>query len=74
MGFQHKPEAMGWGYEWNNEHSHERVTDTDFSFANYNEAEGRMQEYDRISDKSEKIWNALPESYKAAFTNWFSIL
>lgn len=67
LGFQHKPEAMGWGYEWNNEHSQERMTDTDFSFANYNEAEGRMQEYDRISDKSEKIWNTLPESYKAAF-------
>jgi len=67
LGFQHKPEAMGWGYEWNNEHAQERMTDTDFSFANYNEAEGRMQEYDRISDKSEKIWNTLPESYKAAF-------
>jgi len=67
LGFQHKPEAMGWGYEWNNEHAQERMTDTDFSFVNYNEAEGRMQEYDRISDKSEKIWNTLPESYKAAF-------
>lgn len=67
LGFQHKPEAMGWGYEWNNEHAQERMTDTDFSFANYNEAEGRMQEYDRISDKSEKIWNTLPESYKPAF-------
>ena len=67
LGFQHKPEAMGWGYEWNNEHVQERMTDTDFSFINYNEAEGRIQEYDRISDKSEKIWNALPESHKAAF-------
>ena len=67
LGFQHKPEAMGWGYEWNNEHSNERVTDTDFSFTNYSEAEGRMQEYDRIADKSEKLWNALPEAYKPAF-------
>lgn len=67
LGFQHKPEAMEWGYEWNNEHVQERMTDTDFSFINYNEAEGRIQEYDRISDKSEKIWNALPESHKAAF-------
>lgn len=67
LGFQHKPEAMGWGYEWNNKISQERVTDTDFSFINYNEAENRMQEYDRIANKSEKIWKELPEAYKAAF-------
>lgn len=67
LGFQHKPEAMGWGYEWNNHHDRERVIDTDFSFINYNEAEDRMKEYDRIADKSEKILNSLPEAYKAAF-------
>jgi hypothetical protein len=67
LGFQHKPEAMGWGYEWNNHYDRERMTDTDFSFINYNEAENRMKEYDRISDKSEKILHALPESYKAAY-------
>lgn len=67
LGFQHKPEAMGWGYEWNNKISQERITDTDFSFTNYNEAENRMQEYDRIANKSEKIWKELPEAYKAAF-------
>lgn len=67
LGFQHKPEAMGWGYEWNNHHDRERVIDTDFSFINYNEAENRMEEYDRIAGKSEKILKSLPEAYKAAF-------
>lgn len=67
LGFQHKPELMGWGYEWNNHHDRERIIDTDFSFVNYNEAEDRIKEYDRIAGKSEKIWNALPEAYKAAF-------
>lgn len=67
LGFQHKPEMMGWGYEWNNHYDRERIFDTDFSFVNYNEAENRMKEYDRIADKSEKILNTLPEAYKAAF-------
>lgn len=67
LAFQHKPEAMGWGYVWNNYHDRERIIDTDFSFINYNEAEERMQAYDRIAAKSEKLLNALPEAYKAAF-------
>lgn len=67
LGFQHKPEYMGWGYLWNNHQDRERMIDTDFSFINYNEAENRMKEYDRISDKSERILKSLPEEYKAAF-------
>lgn len=67
LGFQHKPESMGWGYLWNNYQHIERVIDTDFSFINYNEAEKRMREYDRIADKSEKILNALPKASYAAF-------
>lgn len=65
---------MGWGYEWNNEHSQERMTDTDFSFANYNEAEGRMQEYDRISDKSERYGTRCRNLISLLFMSWFSIL
>lgn len=67
LGFQHKPEAMGWGYEWNNHHDRERVVDTDFSFVNYNEAERRMAAYDRIAAKSERLLNALPEAFRAAY-------
>lgn len=32
-----------------------------------------MKEYDRIAAKSEKLMNALPDSYKAAFLKWYSI-
>lgn len=67
LGFQHKPEAMGWGFEWNSSNSREQIVNTDFSFINYNEAENRMKEYDRIADKSETIYNSLPEVYKPAF-------
>lgn len=67
LGFQHKPEAMGWGYEWNNYHDKERVIDTDFSFVNYNEAEDRMREYDRISALGLKIMRSLPEQFRPAF-------
>lgn len=67
LGFQHKPEAMGWGYEWNNHYDRERIFDTGFSFANYNEAENRMNEYDRIAGKSEKIWKSLPKEFQPAY-------
>ncbi len=67
LGFQRKPEAMGWGHEWNASFSNEKVVNTDFSFVNYREAESRMAEYDRIADKCEAIYNALPEAYKPAF-------
>ena len=67
LGFQRKPEAMGWGVEWNSSDSRERIVNTDFSFINYNEAENRMAEYDRIANKSERILEELPDKYKAAF-------
>ena len=67
LGFQRKPEAMGWGIEWNSSDSRERIVNTDFSFINYNEAENRMAEYDRIANKSERILEELPDKYKAAF-------
>lgn len=31
LGFQHKPEGMGWGYQWNNYLERERIIDTEFS-------------------------------------------
>lgn len=67
LGFQHKPEAMGWGYEWNNFHDRERMTDTDFSFVNYGEAEARMAQYDRIAGKSERILLSLPQELRPAY-------
>ena len=67
LAFQRKPEHMGWGQVWNYDYVKERIADTDFSFTNYREAEDRMCEYERIVEKSRKIWEALPESYKPAY-------
>lgn len=68
QSFSRKPEFMGWGYQWTtNRHGKERNTDTDFSFANYHEAELRLAAYDRIGTKVEHILNELPEEQKAGF-------
>lgn len=67
LGFQRKPESMGWGFEWNSAKSRERIVNTDFSFINYNEAEDRMKTYDRIANRCQQIFNALPEKYQPAF-------
>lgn len=67
LGFQHKPEAMGWGWEWNNRRSTEKVVDTDFSITNYNEVDNRLNEYGEISDRAEKILKSLPENQYAPF-------
>ena len=67
LGFQHRPEGMGWGYEWNDYHDRERVTDTDFSFVNYSEAENRMKEYDRIASACDDMMADLEEEYRPAF-------
>lgn len=68
QSFSRKPEFMGWGYQWTtNRHGKERNTDTDFSFANYREAELRLAAYDRIGTKVEHILKELPEEQKAGF-------
>lgn len=68
QAFSRKPEFMGWGYQWStNRHGKERNTDTDFSFANYQEADSRLAAYDRIGAKVERILSELPEEQKAGF-------
>ena len=43
LAFPRKPEYMGWGYHWNRfDHNCEQLTDTDFSFTNYDEAPRRL--------------------------------
>ena len=59
---------MGWGYQWaTNRHGKERNTDTDFSFANYREADLRLAAYERIGAKVGEILGELPEEYKPGF-------
>lgn len=68
LAFSRKPEAMGWGYEWNtNKNGRERTTDTDFSFSNYREAESRLKEYDRIGMAVKNMMDKLNDSQKPSF-------
>ncbi|KAA6341460.1 hypothetical protein EZS27_010724 [termite gut metagenome] len=68
LAFSRKPEFMGFGYRWaTNKHPRERNTDTDFSFANYREAERRIDEYDRIGNGVSELMNLLPEDQKPVF-------
>ena len=68
LAFSHKPEYMGWGYHWNKfDTPCEILTDTEYSFINYNEAERRLHNYKMIGAESEKILNSLPEEYQPAF-------
>lgn len=65
LAFERKPEHMGWGYDWNN--GREKCSDTEFSWVNYNEAEARLAEYDRIAREAHSIYEELPESSKDGF-------
>lgn len=68
LAFARKPEAMGWGYEWNtNKNPRERTTDTDFSFSNYGEADSRLKEYDRIGATVKSLMDKLNDNEKSSF-------
>jgi hypothetical protein len=65
--FARKPEYMTGDYRWNSLFAKEDVRDTGFSFANYREAETRLDEYRQIAAKAEAILGRLPDAYTAAF-------
>lgn len=68
LAFTSKPEYMGWGFEWNTKYNkHEIVTDTDYSFANYNEADGRLADYKALGQRSSALYELLPEEARAAY-------
>ncbi len=66
-GFTRKPEYMTWDWRWNSLFQLENIKDTEFSFINYNEAENRLAEYNKIAEMAKAIMNQLPEEKKAAF-------
>jgi len=67
LGFERKPEYMGWDWRWNSIAAKEQIVDTEFSFENYNEAEGRIQAYTSIANQTEAIYKQLPKVQKSAF-------
>lgn len=64
LAWSRKPEYMGWEYEWDAPHL-EQLGPTDFSFDNYNDARGRLDDYRNISDEISMIMSELPDSLKA---------
>ncbi|AYD49386.1 hypothetical protein D6B99_09275 [Arachidicoccus soli] len=67
LGFERKPEYMGWDFDWKSMFSEEHIINTDFSFQNYNEAQNRLNEYDAISAQAKGIMEDLPKEYVPAF-------
>lgn len=68
LAFPHKPEYMGWGYHWNRfDQSCEQLTDTDFSFVNYGEADRRLNAYRRLGAAAEAMVAEIGNEARPAF-------
>lgn len=67
LGFERKPEYMGWDFDWKSMFTKEHIINTDFSFQNYNEAQKRIDSYDAIAAKAGTIMESLPKEYVPAF-------
>jgi hypothetical protein len=61
-----KPEFMGWEREWDLP-QYSELGNSEFSFLNYNDAQQRLADYQKISDLVYKISNELHDSYRPAF-------
>lgn len=66
LAWSRKPEFMGWEREWDAP-KYRDIAPTEFSFQHYNDAQQRLSDYQRISDLSETISNALPEALRPSF-------
>ena len=69
LAWSRKPEFMGWEYQWDDK-AHTGLKPTEFSFHNYDEAQRRLADYQRISDEVERlseIVKAKSEELAAAF-------
>lgn len=68
LAFPRKPEYMGWGYHWNRfDHNCEQLTDTDFSFTNYDEAQRRLEAYRQLGARAEALLHEIGDETRPAF-------
>ena len=68
LAFPRKPEYMGWGYHWNRfDHNCEQLTDTDFSFTNYDEAPRRLEAYRKVGARAEALLHEIGDEARPAF-------
>lgn len=66
LAWSRKPEFMGWEREWDSKDL-EKIQDTEYSYANHNDAQNRLEDYRRISDAAAAIMKSLPEKERASF-------
>ena len=66
LAWSRKPEFMGWEREWDDK-AHTGLKDTEFSFANYSEAQQRLADYQRISEEVERMSASLTSASRPAF-------
>ncbi len=66
LAWSRKPEYMGWELEWDRKDL-EELHPTDFSFTDYNDAQQRIADYSRISDRCDAILAELPANLRPAF-------
>ena len=63
-----RPELMGWGLRKNiDTKTREILTDTEFSFVNYNEAQTRIDNWKKIGSVAERLLNEMPAQKMPAF-------
>ena len=68
LAFPRKLEYMGWGYHWNRfDHNCEQLTDTDFSFTNYDEAPRRLEAYRKLGARAEALLHEIGDEARPAF-------
>ena len=68
LAFPRKPEYMGWGHHWNRfDHNCEQLTDTDFSFTNYDEAQRRLEAYRQLGARAEALLHEIGDEARPAF-------
>lgn len=68
LAFPRKPEYIGWGYHWNRfDHNCEQLTDTDFSFTNYDEAPRRLEAYRKLGARAEALLHEIGDEARPAF-------
>jgi hypothetical protein len=67
LGFERKPEFMGFGEQFSFSNMSELWEDTEYSFVNYREAERRLERFQLISDKAIKLYEKMPNHLKPAY-------
>ncbi len=73
LAWSRKPEFMGWEYQWDDK-AHTGLKSTEFSFKHYSEAQGRLADYQRISNEVERISDELKVKSEDWSAAWFELI